>query len=202
VARSLRELCIHAAIPLPPELEGPINSDHAGAPLSDLSRSGASAAGDAAAEQRAGGDAAPTRSPPLADMRKPLSSKDAGSGRTPNTSDSSSGTAHAAANAIAAEDRPGADAGGGNLPEEAAAAASLAEAIARAAAAGQEGAAALAGGGLAGPVVIAIAPPIAAGVEAGDPQAIASAATAAATAVLSQVRGSPPATIDDICVSY
>lgn len=28
IARSLRELCIHATVPLPPELDGPINSDH------------------------------------------------------------------------------------------------------------------------------------------------------------------------------
>lgn len=203
MSRSLRELCMQATVPLPPELEGPTNSDHL-LSLSEAAKNNSSSgtsqlSGDVArsgADGDAGAAAALGKSP-LADLNR---SSSTGAKQDNSSGDSSGGTARAAAAAVAetdAADAAAAEAGHAvgaaglsALPAAAAVQPALAAPAAGPAAADgapQEGQREQAPTAI--PVVIAIAPPIAAGVEAGNPKAIASAATAAATAVLAQVPG-------------
>ena len=160
IARSLRELCIHATIPLPPELEGPISSDHISI-NSELNTSGASHSQSGA-------------------LSLPAPASDAAAAAT------------AAAKSLAEAKKFGSAPSGDTRNAAAAAAVSDASLEPQAA---ESGAKSGSDSGLQGPnsgsapVVIAVAPPIAAGVESGDPQAIALAATAAATAVLASKVG-------------
>lgn len=219
MARSLRELCIQAAVPLPPELEGPINSEHV-LSLSEMPKisSGSGVSRLSAEVGRASGgvdsDAGPVFNPALArslladsnrasstSVKKVDSSTDSsGGGGGPGPGGRGDPGGHMAQAAAAAVADADAAAAGQPAAAEAAKgsaadgpAAAGAHQTVDAPAAGQASADSSATGFFGSqeagaiPVVVTIPPPLAEGIESGDPEAIASAATAAATAVLAQV---------------
>ena len=220
MARALRELCIQAAVPLPPELEGPINSEHV-LSLSEMPKisSGSGVSRLSAEVGRASGgvdgDAGPVFNPALArslladgnrasstSVKKVDSSTDSsggggGGGGPGGRGDPGGHMAQAAAAAVAdadaaaAEQSPATEAAKGGTADGVAAAGAHQTAAAPAAgqASADSSATGFVGSQEAGaiPVVVTIPPPLAEGIESGDPEAIASAATVAATAVLAQV---------------